>query len=427
MGIISGTNATYKQSINMHHAGPYYYGSAIYCLGEDGTSTTGTYAAAVWKSTDGGSTWTEQDSANRPTYYRQLPTGRQCGFAVDREDGTDVLTVMVTNNRNTTSDAGNDMEFIVHTYDIAADTWGGALTTAAVIGAVNGDTNSFPMPFQMRLRSNGDIVLAYGTYTNSVVDKTYWTVYDGTSWGTPVSADTGTHTDNTCPVAMIRGSNDTMHLWMWSNVDKEIHHCALDSAGTAGTWQPSLIDVTQPSTAVPIDQWAVGQPATDGTRVMVPVLHGLTTTPYEKIGIIMLWGTSSTAPTWGTDTIISTALATDTAWFGEVYRGGITEAHNAAAVVTGGSMGVVWTGYDYVWYSLHDGTSWSTPSEFPSPQIPLTTSTAVADALNLSVAMNGSAFAVYGQAVQSVGGAAEYAWYKEFTLTTPAGYWGRIW
>lgn len=203
--------------------GPFVDGNGnLYLILNDRTNKN---QIKAWKSTNGGSTWAEQDSTNRPV---QGGTNNTASFDVF-QDGTTLHIVSYAATSPTlyyntfrTSDDGSN-----------PDTWGttdSSITTYSDTGAEYGVTILVQSDGDIFVSSNGD-------------DSTYFLTYEcveyhynqGSGWTTKQEL-LGTESDNICQASVLGESN-------------KIH--TFNKEDTNGRWvHRSLADVTSSPSAI---------------------------------------------------------------------------------------------------------------------------------------------------------------------------------
>lgn len=349
-----GTEAVHTQRWpNGEFAGPHYFMDWIYCLvyeavgyqpggsqpgGEQPGGGVG--AAAVFRSSDGGSTWIEIDRANRPVFTPQ-PLG--CPGVAAVSDGT-LLHVVVPSWLNTGGAPANDVRLDYYTFDLSIGAWVG-LEALGSWTAKTSLVSGASAPICAQLKEDGSLVVAYVQQTAGI-DVTYWRTYSG-SWGGQVAV---TKVDeNGCPVAMVRGAGDRMHTLIWRPAADKIDVTSYVTA--AGLYQTALVDTDAPDATTTPSFWPAGQPAYSAAsnQVMFPVLHGLTS---AEMGVKVIRGPSEATPIWAVDQLIAVddaTLAPDgggALWYGAP---GAVFVGTTGYVMWANQASIVWARYSGGW------------------------------------------------------------------------------
>jgi hypothetical protein len=255
----------------------------------------------VHKSTDGGVTWTEQDSGDSlahsgatHSYDANMPlSGSEAGFiyVAYRTASTTVR---------------------VRRFDTSTDTW-----EATDLGSANASTvvqSDFGMG--LVVRSNGDVVILYRNSTNQ---DTYITKYESGAWSISTVRTTAT-TVALC--ATMTANSDMAHLMIHETTNGDVHHRSVDSGSSLGTI--GTLDATSITTI-----WYssfMGYVNDGGT-------HRLGFANWDSTGELdFLYTTSSATPTFTTVGSLSPTSTTDPG-----KMGGTVVGYN-------GQWHVIWSG-----------------------------------------------------------------------------------
>jgi hypothetical protein len=167
----------------------------------------------MMKSADGGLTWIDQDSANRPpdgTFDNELE-------AADMVLEGDTLWILVQGNNDV-----NFYQFHVSTHAITPDQWG---TQQLVTSISNRDDQCVAI----EARSDGTAVGFY-TYIPGSFDQVRYKIRSaGGTWGSEqnLDAEASTHFDW---VSVVKGANDKIHIFYTDNTNGTLYHRSLDGS-----------------------------------------------------------------------------------------------------------------------------------------------------------------------------------------------------
>lgn len=163
----------------------------------------------VHKSTDGGVTWTEQDSSNSRSHSGATHSYDACTNAVLNDRKIYVAYRTATNTIR------------VRAFDMSTDTWAGA-----DIGAANASTSARETHgLDLTIRSDGDIVLNYNYNTSADWRQTFW---DGSSWG-----GVNSNSVDAFPHGSVVTDADITHSWAASS--GTTYHQPISAANARGT------------------------------------------------------------------------------------------------------------------------------------------------------------------------------------------------
>jgi len=360
----------------------------------------------VWKATDGGHYFKKQDEFNAPAFAVQ-PDGCP-GFAAAQD--TDDLYMVVPRYKMTGGSPVNDVALDIRTFDCATDTWGALVSTNPNDSAVALNTlATTPAPYQMALRSNGDIVLVYVKDVSSV-DKVYVNTYDvsGATWtGEQSSGDSG----GVVPVSILLGESDTVHIANWDVANDEIDMVALDSSDTLGTYRAGEVSLGSPGPAA----WPTGRPVLYGSTLYFPFIESVS----GNFGVIVATAAAGTDPTFTTAQLLSSADISGDAGL-KIDLGGEDSVGNPSMVVVGGVVYAIWAG-DYKLISSKLAGTWGAADYIPFGEVPsYQEGGGVEDVANLSAVQlpsNLGGFGVLGAAKDSAS-SAWYTWYQTYSLVS---------
>lgn len=241
--------------------GPWLVGGNLYevLVPQDTTGTSTPQLCNVWKSTDGGLTWTAMDSANAI-----LVRGFQACC--------DGLKITVVNSLYPVGIIPVDMHVIE--FDLATDLWGaqgGASPAQSVTGA------QLILP-----RSDGSKIIVYASLanTNGDLDAVSW---KAGVWGTPFNIVSFAPGNG---FGFVSGCIDTTNT----------AHVFFTDLSNVSNYQAILLSNALGATSVLVDANFIleGIPICDGTRIMLPV--GDSFGPAIRPS---LWvGTPLAAPVW---------------------------------------------------------------------------------------------------------------------------------
>lgn len=254
--------------------GPFEIGGNLYAVLHVLSSST----VQVWKSTDGGNTWGEQDAAHHPTY------SSTSFFATT--SGTTIYIAYIATG----------MVIRVIPFDTSTDLWGTATSDGPVANLMFTGSHR---PVPMARRSDGSYVVLYHGSTESVMGSSYTRVkyarYSGGSWTSNVDvAGTGGQVNYDVRTVVL-GSSDRVHL-IWSDAtNSDLKHRSLTSGNT-------LNGIQDIDTSVTIGAHSVGLPLAyvDGanTKMVIPYVDSTSELRAART-------TSADSPTWSITEAIS--------------------------------------------------------------------------------------------------------------------------
>lgn len=183
--------------------GPHVRGSSIYTVLHDRTN----HHAEVWRSTDAGQNWSEQDSGNHKT----VQSSPAANDIIDTfPEGTDSLHLLLVDG------SGN---LNIAPFSRASNTFGTLIT--------GGPAPQFARINMLVRRSDGSYVVVYTTDVSSNRQLNLVTCTSGGTWGTPITV-------------MVPGTTDTTTFSYYLKsvvVDANDHVWILAAAGLAGSYR----------------------------------------------------------------------------------------------------------------------------------------------------------------------------------------------
>jgi hypothetical protein len=160
------TSAVVIPQFSQHH-GPFEIGANLYAAAYDNTG--GTDRIRMYKSTDGGANWTEQDAANALTAYKATTYGQR--FIDIQQDGSTLYVGFLE-----VGGAFNIAPF-------SGDLWGALITGGPTIGGVS---NPRVTTISFVRRSAGEYMVFWITGT----PDTRGALYSGGAWGSAFTVST---------------------------------------------------------------------------------------------------------------------------------------------------------------------------------------------------------------------------------------------
>jgi len=220
----------------------------------------------VHKSTDGGVTFTEQDSSNSLGH-----SGATHSYDAWL-DGTNLhILYRPTGATNTLR---------VRIFDTTTDTHAGS----DVGGADASTTANSDFGVGVTVRSDGDVLVFFRDGTNDVAYRRY----EGSSWAAAAQLNT---TQTSIPLSItMTGNSDMAHALYFEQVNNDISNRSIDSSNTLGTHG----DLDATALAGPIYSSFMGY-VNDGGTHRIAALSNDSTGEFD-----FLHSTSSSAPTWTT-------------------------------------------------------------------------------------------------------------------------------
>jgi hypothetical protein len=309
--------------------GVYENGSDLYAVLIDATNNH----VEVWRSTDGGNSWSEQDSAGKPSI--STTASRK---SVDVVQAGTTLHVAVLRGTGPA---------LVANFSMATNTWGTATAEGSV---VSGGSNSGNAPIFLARRSDGDYILVHQGATESVMGTAYRRVtysrHEGSTWtvAQAVSA-TGVQSHYDAHAAIL-GDSDRVHIFYTDSANADLLHRSLTSANVL-----NAVQTVDASVHVTINH-SVGVPVKNGSELFIPYVDS-----DQNIADVRV--NSADSPTWPSpNTGITPSL-------GPEY----TDS-NFAGVYDGSNYRVFWRSSTNsgIYQNIHSGT-WGTPTGYKAPTI----------------------------------------------------------
>lgn len=207
--IIATISATLMPIIS-YNVGPFYFDNVLYIILLDSTDRS---LIEVWRSVDGGVTWVEQDSTNKPN----LPANGDSvsGFL----DGT---TLHIA-----TQDTNFAVEY--HSFSISSDTW---VTTNESVSTVPDARRGV----SITVRSDGDRIIVYNDERQNVKGTPYerisYALHEGVSWSIGNAVDDGGAV-RYIGTTTIMGPSDLLHIaYVTELAGGDVLHKSLNSSNT---------------------------------------------------------------------------------------------------------------------------------------------------------------------------------------------------
>ena len=364
---VSGYDFSAQPSPNP--AGFEYLGNQYVFLSQGNENSGGgaTMHLRCFKSTDGGTTWVEKDSAGAPNIQDITNFGN--AFTICR-DGATVYALYV--RAHTAAFPVNAVidGFTVIQFDLGADTWGLSTDYAAPVLDFMQINAALPaglataIQVNLALRGPGDMVFFYSGPVEAVVGRTgkarmYYATFDGTTFGVGVelpgqSVSSSVFKPNGHTVDSSTGV--THFLGLFGN---SVYHVAMDSGGGFGA--PETV-----TAAIYLSNATLGQVtsplvfASSGNRYLsfVALVDDGATQSNRFFFAQTVAGTGALA--WFNSVISSGVYGTDPEVIDLNPRGGSKTAQAVAFSVQGSTVVVGWTFWDdpnflgYFYYSQAD-------------------------------------------------------------------------
>jgi hypothetical protein len=289
---VGNSDVKWSALINVKH-GPFVVGSALYVVFPDKTNNK----IEVWKSTDGGETWTEQDSAGEPSMTANVIGKTIYGCTL-------VSGIFYIGYSD--SGLGNAA---IKQFDTSTDLWGTRLDMGAT-GAATGVTAG-PLQLYIITRSDGTHVGLHNGATETVMGTAYRRIkaryYNGTTWNGPydVIGSANSPIANTLPGtqthydvrSIVLGASDRVHLFFTYSGGGLSQRTFL----SGNTFANQQIANGGSST---IGVYAVGIPLTHGsTTLLVPFYRTATS------DLSLIEAASADVPTWTLEQISATTVS----------------------------------------------------------------------------------------------------------------------
>lgn len=295
----------------------------------------------IYKSIDGGVTFTAQDAANKQAV--QVYGNGQSAYDI-AISGSQILCVFV--KQGTT-------HLYQRTFDMSTDTWG---TISSAGPNISGDDNDRDQLVRIVLVGS-DIWVFYPEWLTTFQTINY-SIFSAGVWGsnTILVNSSGTifnHLD-----AAFEDSNSLLHVIFRRAATQtrsaQLYHTSVTTLGVAAT--PDLIDAT-------ITTFPAGKSWAEGTSLFVPF--------YDSNSRTGVWeGTPLATPTW-TFTLVNTiAFGPSVIDIGEMTHQAASPGYGGRAYgfSDGGINYLVWRStddpaftVDAIYYSINSGAGWSAP------------------------------------------------------------------
>lgn len=278
------------------YIGPFVNGTDLYACLVDKTNNQ----IEVWRSTDGGDTWSEQDSANKPSC--SAVDGRRTCYAV--QSGAAFFVAYPSNSADATN---------IKPFSMSTNVWGTAITAGPVIQATAAPNGTFPLLYA--IRSDKSHVIFYNGATQSVMGTAYTRIkihyYNG-AWNGPFDvvgsansplANTlpGTQIDYSARTAVL-GASDRVHLFWTASTSGSLFQRSLLSGNTFASFQP-VVDEAQLLVGQ-LNKYTCGTPTSyvQGSDTNLVIPFQVTTGPFS-IGLAINRAASADQPSWGPQSI----------------------------------------------------------------------------------------------------------------------------
>jgi hypothetical protein len=149
------TGLSWSDNLLNHH-GPFYASSAWWAVLLDKTNNH----VEVWKSTDGGNSWTEADSANHKSI--SSTSGYRCAGAT--LSGTTIHiayidTTAINTSATTTGQQGGRIAYVP--FDTSAGTWGTVITQTQASSLAYTETTAGGVLLSPLVRTSGEVVIVH--------------------------------------------------------------------------------------------------------------------------------------------------------------------------------------------------------------------------------------------------------------------------
>lgn len=208
-GLIGGANVeSWNRCLVCDANGNLYY------LGEYATSENG---VAMFKSTDGGDTWTEMDGAGRPSQVDLE--------SADIAQEGDTLHVLVQGNTDVYYH-----RFYTSDHATLADTWDNTIVDEAVATSLT--VNDQTAAIEYRDNTSPSTLVAFYQHAGSGNERIYYKIRStGGSWGSENNLDSEASKDVTW-VTVVKGASNLIHIAYLVNTDGYAYHRSLNTSDT---------------------------------------------------------------------------------------------------------------------------------------------------------------------------------------------------
>ncbi len=287
-----------------------------------------TSALAVYKSIDGGATWTAQDAANGP---------------ILNGGGTVSLNYAVTQRGNILSIIYPPLVYTgqrIVTFDVSTDTFGAP--------SAAGPTAQLRIAYLLQLPSSGDLYAIYEKPATSP-QSIFYAVFSGGIWATPVQITA--ETLNSSLLVVLLDPDERIHVYY-------------DIPGSELKEVTVLAGVVAAATTVRTgggndDFNEMGQPTIWGTKIVLPYIFEVGGIP---LAAVLVGDTFAGPTTWDAphviDTVPTVTIAGEDLYvFALVSLDGLTAYVFWIALDYGNPSAVI----DQMWYASNSGSGWSAP------------------------------------------------------------------
>lgn len=308
--------------------GPFINGTDIYACLVDTTNNQ----IEMWKSTDEGETWTEQDTANKPSCSATAAL-KTCYCAVS---GDTIHVAFPSNSANAVN---------IKPFNMTNDTWATSITGGPVI-QTNDSLVILLTPLILASRADGSFVIFYAGATQSIMGTAYERIkihyYNG-AWNGPydVIGSANSPLSNTLPGTetnyqvgtIVKGADERVHLFFTNNSTGSVYHRALLSGNTFATGQQLFVNCDR------LTGYSIGMPVsyTSGSATHVVVPYDRLTSPR----MVVVRGDSADQPIWTSGVVA------------DVTAHGTAAISGSVAVLTSKGVEVY-----IAWYARSDDTFW---------------------------------------------------------------------
>ena len=307
----------------------------------------GAQYAGVWKSTDAGQTWAEQDGSNRPEVFVGA------GYLSCSEASTTIWVFYVHPSTN---------EVTAKPFDTSSDTWGSAIGGGPVPAV-----ESAEQLFNAIRMSSGDMKVVYeSTYeliSPEIIPYSRFglATFDGSTWTDhgEIAGQSGETVEFGLGVRpqLVEGSSGRLHVFVNSVLNRasapeqsHLVHTAIESDNTAsGTWD--LIDRLPDANVGPFSSF--GQPTARVNGSDTEIVCGYIWYDGSNKHLKAARANSSATPSWTLDTVETSNIPTDNNTFGI----------GSSALLACGAYGdlayIIWTTASDLRRRTYQGAGWS--------------------------------------------------------------------
>lgn len=226
LGVPTG-NETVAQ-MDRFNEGPWVYNGNLYIAIQKNLLPSATAFLAVLKSTDGGNTWTELDSANEPTGGNNGSSSVfNAAVYYPEESGGSIISFAFS-----TGASGSGTLSIVQ-FDMSSDTWG---TIHGSGPTTNGGESGVGWPLLLVRLSTGDYALAYTNQPGASQNVYFVTCSSAGSWGSPQLVSSGTVL--AAPDSLVLLPSDTVGIFWDENNSASVGYRSWHSGTLSSTQVP---------------------------------------------------------------------------------------------------------------------------------------------------------------------------------------------